>query len=213
MDTVHSFVKDFRIYRDIDDKDTHFAMNGKRKVGIGGDDKCGVFACLYMLKVLPEIKVVFFSREESGCRGSRNVDKGFFADGRYIIQLDRRGKRDFIQTYWSKKTISHEFSSEIGLVKKKYKYKNTTGTVTDVMKLWDNKVGISCINLSCGYYNPHTDYEYISIKDLWHSVKFTEEIIGTLQPKRYSSLPPPPVVVHTSVASGSWRATRHQCSL
>lgn len=198
MDTVHDFVSNFKVYQDTDDKDILFALNGKLRVGVGGDDKCGVFGCLYLLKTIPQIKVVFFSREEVGCKGSMAINKRFFADCRYLIQLDRRGSKDFIQTFWGKKTISHEFSSEIGLVKKKYKYKNTTGTVTDVMRLWNNRVGISCINLSCGYYNPHANHEYVSISDLWHSIKFTEEIINTMKPKRYASLPPPPTVVKAS---------------
>ena len=203
MDTVHSFVPNFNVYQDIDDNDTLFALNGKERVGVGGDDKCGVFACLYLLKTVPQIKIVFFSREEKGCAGSKAVDKEYFADCRYLIQLDRRGSRDFIQTYWSKKTISHEFSSEIGLIKKKYRYKNAIGTVTDVMRLWDDKIGISCINLSCGYYQPHTNWEYVSIKGLWNSVKFTEEIVNNMQPKRYTSLPPKLTVVTTVTRSYS----------
>lgn len=190
MDTVHKIVDDFNIYTEVDDKDLLFAISNKKRVGIGGDDKCGVFACLYLLKIIPQIKVVFFSREERGCRGSGDIDKRFFSDCQYLIQLDRRGKKDFIQTYWGNKTVSHEFASEIGLIKKKYKYKNCIGTVTDVMKLWNNKVGISCINLSCGYYQPHTALEYVSIKDLWNSVKFTEAIVNGMQKKRYTSLPP-----------------------
>lgn len=195
MDTVHNFVDNFEIYHDIDDKDILFSMSGKQRVGIGGDDKCGVFGCLYLLKTIPNIKVVFFSREECGCKGSNGIDKTFFADCRYLIQLDRRGSRDFIQTYWGKKTVSHEFSSEIGLTKKKYKFKNAIGTVTDVMKLWYDKVGVSCINLSSGYYKPHTAYEYVSVSTLWNSVKFIEEIISTMQAKKYVSLPPPPIVI------------------
>lgn len=211
MDTVHSFVPNFEVYQDKGNKDTLFALNGKTETGIGGDDKCGVFACLYLLKMIPEIKVVFFSREEVGCKGSRDVDKKFFSNCRYIIQLDRRGKGDFIQTYWGRKTISHEFSSEVGLIKKKYKYKKATGTVTDVMKLWDSKVGISCINLSCGYYQPHTDYEYVSISALWNSIKFTEDIINTMQPKKYTSLPPAPTTVTTSVVKTSYQSNYSQC--
>jgi len=189
MDTVHSFVSDFTIYTRQKNKDILFAKSNKQKVGIGGDDKCGIFACLYLLKVVPEIKVVFFSREEVGCKGSDKVNHRFFDDCRYIIQLDRKGNKDFIQAYCGKKTVSHTFSSEIGAVKKKYHYKTAIGTVTDVMKLWNNRIGISCINLSCGFYNPHSPSEYISIKDLWHSIKFTKEIIQTLKPKRYTSLP------------------------
>jgi hypothetical protein len=154
-----------------------------------------VFACLYLLKTIPDIKVVFFSREENGCKGSRGIDKEFFVDCRYLIQLDRKNKGDFIQTYYGNKTISHDFSSEIGLIKKEYGYKNCTGTVTDVMKLWDSNVGISCINLSCGYYKAHTNYEYISVEALENSIKFTEAIIHKMKPKRYPHLPPPPTVV------------------
>ena len=208
MDTVHSFVPNFNVYQDIDDKNTLFALNGKERIGVGGDDKCGVFACLYLLKTIPQIKVVFFSREEKGCAGSRAINKEFFADCRYLIQLDRRNSRDFIQAYWGKKTISHDFSSEIGLIKKKYKYKNAIGTVTDVMRLWDDRVGISCINLSCGYYQPHTNWEYVSIRGLWHSIKFTEEIIKYMKPKRYVSLPPVSTVTTVSYAPAS---TYDQC--
>jgi len=211
MDTVHDFVPNFRVCQDIDDEDVLFALNNKKRVGIGGDDKCGVFACLYLLKVIPQIKVVFFSREEGGCKGSTGIDRGFFSDCRYLIQLDRRGKGDFIQTYWSRKTISHEFSSEIGVLKKKYKYRNITGTVTDVMKLWANRVGISCINLSCGYYQPHTTNEFISIHALWNSIKFTEAIINNMQPKRYASLPPAPTVITTPTVSRAYSSKHSQC--
>ena len=38
--------------------------------GIGGDDKCGVFACLTLLKELPYLKAAFFVSEETGCHGS-----------------------------------------------------------------------------------------------------------------------------------------------
>jgi len=201
MDTVHDFVDDFKIYKDTDDNNVLFAMSNKRRVGIGGDDKCGIFVCLYLLKVIPQIKVVFFSREESGCKGSTGMDKIFFNDCRYLIQLDRKGNRDFIQTYWGNKTISHDFSSEIGLIKKKYKYKNCTGTVTDVMKLWNNRVGVSCVNLSCGYYKPHTAYEYVSVDALWNSMKFTEEIVINMKPKKYASLPPEPTVIKAQAVS------------
>lgn len=201
MDTIHDFVDDFRVCVDIDNKDILFALSGKQRTGVGGDDKCGIFACLNLLTTIPQIKVVFFSREEIGCKGSGAINKKFFADCRYLIQLDRKGNRDFIQTYWGSKTVSPEFSSEIGVIKKKYKYKNCIGTVTDVMKLWKNRVGISCINLSCGYYNPHTAHEHISINDLWHSIKFTEEIVNNMKPKRYAFLPTKPTIVEASYPS------------
>ena len=44
--------------------------------GIGGDDKCGVFACLTLLKELPFVKAAFFVSEETGCHGSRKAEIG-----------------------------------------------------------------------------------------------------------------------------------------
>ena len=45
--------------------------------GIGGDDKCGVFACLTLLQELPNVKAAFFVSEETGCHGSMKADKKF----------------------------------------------------------------------------------------------------------------------------------------
>ena len=40
---------------------------------------------------------------------------------------------------------------------KEYGYTPTEGMMTDVEQLKENGLNISCINLSCGYYEPHTD--------------------------------------------------------
>jgi putative aminopeptidase FrvX len=56
--------------------------------GIGGDDKCGVFACLTLLKELPYVKAAFFVSEETGCHGSMKADPTFFENVGYGIQFD-----------------------------------------------------------------------------------------------------------------------------
>jgi acetylornithine deacetylase/succinyl-diaminopimelate desuccinylase-like protein len=56
--------------------------------GIGGDDKCGVFACLSLLKELPNLKAAFFVAEETGCNGSLKANKNFFKNVGYGIQFD-----------------------------------------------------------------------------------------------------------------------------
>ena len=151
MDTVHSFVKDYRICID-ESKRSIFAFNNDKPTGIGGDDKCGILSCLYFLNVLPAVKVVFFTQEESGCVGSSKIDKSFFDDCRYIIQLDRRGSKDFIDTKDGQKCISHNLSSEIGSIKKEFKFKSAVGSITDSINLWSDGIGISCMNISSGYY-------------------------------------------------------------
>ena len=56
--------------------------------GIGGDDKCGVFACLQLLEVFDKIKVALFVSEEVGCLGSKEADIEFFSNVGYAIQFD-----------------------------------------------------------------------------------------------------------------------------
>ena len=62
--------------------------NDGEPTGIGGDDKCGVFACLTLLKELPYVKAAFFVAEETGCHGSMKADSSFFENVGYGIQFD-----------------------------------------------------------------------------------------------------------------------------
>ena len=59
-----------------------------KPTGIGGDDKAGIFACLTLLKKLPNVKAAFFVSEETGCHGSRHSDPEFFKNVGYAIQFD-----------------------------------------------------------------------------------------------------------------------------
>ena len=44
--------------------------------------------------------------------------------------------------------------------------KKNPGMMTDVLELKERGLGVSCINLSCGYYEPHSDEEFTVKKDL-----------------------------------------------
>ena len=56
-------------------------------------------------------------------------------------------------------------------------YKKNNGLLTDVMVLKGNGMGVSCVNLSCGYYNAHSDHEITVKKDLMKGLLFVEHII------------------------------------
>jgi putative aminopeptidase FrvX len=59
--------------------------------GIGGDDKCGIFICLELLKTLDKVKIGLFVSEETGCHGSSKCDENFLQDVGYITQYDAPG--------------------------------------------------------------------------------------------------------------------------
>ena len=47
----------------------------------------------------------------------------------------------------------------------------------DVQELKERGLQVSCINLSCGYYEPHTDHEFTIKKDLMSCLSLVEHII------------------------------------
>lgn len=150
-------------------------MNRQRE-GLGADDKNGLWIALKCLETFDSIKVAFFVGEEIGCVGSGKCNMSFFENCRFIIEPDRRGASDLI-TSISGVICSDDFKRDIHA--EQYGYKATSGLMTDVLELSERGVGISCINLSCGYYEPHTDNEFTVKKDILNCLAFVSNIIAT----------------------------------
>ena len=112
---------------------------------------------------------------EVGCIGSSHADMSFFSDCRFVIQCDRKGNGDMVTQINGMKLCSNEFISAIDV--RKYGYKPAQGLNTDVAALKRNGLEVSCINLSCGYYEPHTDNEYTVVADLCKCYRFVWHII------------------------------------
>jgi putative aminopeptidase FrvX len=135
----------------------------RKQCGLGADDKNGIFLALSALMEYPVLKCAFFIGEEIGCIGSSAADIGFFIDCRFCAQIDRRGSSDMVTE------ISGPLCSD-GFIKaadcESWGYRESGGMMTDVEALAEAGVSVSCINLSCGYYNPHTDCEFTHKPDL-----------------------------------------------
>lgn len=182
-DTVHKIVPDNE-YSVIHDT-KHDVIYGYNPVkheftGIGGDDKVGIYITLYCLRELPSFKAVFFRDEEIGCVGSNNADMKFFTDCMYILQCDRRNKSDFITKIGGTELSSSTFQQDILDIISDRGYKFQDGMTTDVGALAKKDVGVSVANMSCGYYNPHSDDEIIDIKDMNNCRDMCMEIFTTL---------------------------------
>jgi hypothetical protein len=152
-----------------------FDLSTDSFVGCGADDKNGIFIALSCLEKYDHIKVAFFVEEEIGCRGSSAADMSFFKDCRFVLQADRRNGSDFISRASFVDLCSAEFIADVNM--EKFGYKEATGSMTDVMLLKENGLEVSCCNLSCGYYNPHTENEYTKIYELNNCLDFVQSII------------------------------------
>ena len=153
--------------------------------GIGGDDKCGVFACLTLLKELPYVKAAFFVSEETGCHGSMKADPTFFENVGYGIQFDAPEnwmitEKCFGQVLFDRETEFFEKIDQVlteGMVKEDMQY--MVHPYTDVYAL-RNKFDFSCINFSIGYYNYHTPNEYVVIEDVFNGIEMGRKMIEEL---------------------------------
>ena len=153
--------------------DTH----KKHFVGIGADDKNGIWICLKCLEEYEYIKCAFFMGEEEGCIGSNRANMAFFDDCRYVLQCDRKGNNDFITSISGVELCSDDFIKDINLPG--HGYKINQGMQTDVAVLKQRGLDVSCVNISCGYYNPHTNEEYTKITDLNKCHQLVKHIIET----------------------------------
>lgn len=185
-DTVHSIVKNCITLSIVEFNGKLIALDGDyEQVGIGGDDKVGIYIALQMLTKLPACKVALFYSEEIGCVGSNLADVKFFEDCAWVLQADRRGNSDFVTSIGSMSISSKDFRKTVKDITKKYGYKFSSGAMTDVQALVRKGVGISCANVSCGYYNPHSSGEYVDIADVSNTEKMFFEIGRKMCDKRY----------------------------
>lgn len=176
MDEVHANrPKGFKIvvYKD------NYILGGDaeilRPVGIGADDKNGIWCALKILEKYDAVKCAFFVQEETGCHGSQFADMKFFNDCRFVLQADRKGGNDFINDASGVQLCDSKFMGLLNM--KKYGYKPTNGLMTDVMTLKSRGLEVACANISCGYYNPHTCDEYTNFAELENCLEFMENIV------------------------------------
>jgi di/tripeptidase len=163
--------------------------NDGNPTGIGGDDKCGVYGCLELLKELPNVKAAFFVSEETGCKGSSNADPVFFENVGYVIQFDAP-ENNMISEYLMGKPMFNrdsEFFNIGGRLITEHFPSDTKyhrHPYTDIYPLNQN-FGLSCFNISIGYYNYHTRNEYVVVDDTYNGIKVGKLMIEELGYNKY----------------------------
>jgi len=152
--------------------------------GIGGDDKCGVFACLSLLKELPYLKAAFFVSEETGCHGSLKASDDFFKNVGYGIQFDAPEnwmitEKCFGQVLFDRNTEFFTSCDKVLTEGMKEEMRYMVHPYTDVYAL-RTKFDFSCINFSIGYYNYHTIHEYVVVEDVFNGIDMGRKMIESL---------------------------------
>ena len=165
-----------------------FGMDGQGQlVGIGGDDKAGVYVCLELLERLDNLAVMLFAAEEIGGLGSKNAPAAWFTDVGYLIEFDCPGQGLVSYTSGGVRLFPNDgdFIQRAAPVMAKHKLTQWQyHPFSDVMVV-RQRFPISCLNLSCGYYNWHQPDEYIVLAEVSAAIRSGHALIKALGCKRY----------------------------
>ena len=161
-------------YEDIQtDKDGNTTHTISSPQGIGGDDRCGIYAVLKIIESGYIPYVLFCEDEEIGGVGSNKFCKTKYitelSNLKFLIELDRANANDLV-------FYSNANQDWIDWVEDETNWKKSWGTFSDISHL-SPACEISSVNLSCGYYKAHTVYEYVIMEELLETIEMTKHLL------------------------------------
>lgn len=142
-------------------------------VGIGGDDRCGIYMIVRMILDGYHPSVLFCEDEEIGSVGARKFIKTKFIKEleslNYLIELDRANAKDIVFYDCDNPEFTKYIQENTG-------FKEAQGSWTDIVELSD-ACGVASVNFSCGYYNAHTTKEYVIFEEMQNTIAVVEKLL------------------------------------
>lgn len=136
--------------------------------GIGGDDRCGIYMILEIVKE-HKCHVLFCEDEEIGGVGaSAFAASGIMPAVNYAIEFDRRGTNDAVFYDCDNKEFT-EFILE-------HEFEEAHGSFSDISVVAP-RIGVAAVNLSSGYFSEHTKHEMIDMEAVENNIRRGKEIV------------------------------------
>lgn len=140
--------------------------------GLGADDRAGILGILKLLKKGYRPSVLFTTMEEIGGLGALTLVKDYPkappSPIKYIIELDRKGFNECV-FYKCNNPAFFKYINSFG-------FQTNKGIFSDISFICPNW-NIAGVNLSVGYYNEHTEYEYFVLEDLYNTLEKVELLL------------------------------------
>ena len=146
--------------------------------GIGGDDRCGVYA-LNKIYAMSAVKpfLLFTCNEEIGGIGAKVFcnclrDKllaSLCASFKLIIEIDRKGNNDAVYYDCANPDFEKYISSK--------GFTTANGSFSDI-SIIAPALGVAAVNLSSSYYNPHHLHEFINLQELENTITRVVDIVN-----------------------------------
>lgn len=158
-----------------------FTENYER-TSLGGDDKCGVFIILSLLKMGYKFNFIISEGEEAGLIGIKKCEKIISEkieelDIPYAIVLDRRGFKEILDSGASGKycdTLAKCLRNYIRLVTgETWSLRCGSSSDTNIIRRY-----VESVNISTAYYNAHSKFETINIEELEKLLNIMEMVLS-----------------------------------
>lgn len=138
--------------------------------GIGGDDRCGVYMILEIIKSA-RCHVLFCEDEEIGCQGARAfANSKIRPQVNYIVEMDRRGSNDAV-FYRCANPDFTDFVCGFG-------FDHALGSFSDICAVAP-RLGVAAVNISAGYHNEHSRHEQIDLPAMQNNIRRITEMVQT----------------------------------
>ncbi len=161
LDTVHREKAGTICFSD----DGRYVMSPQ---GIGGDDRCGVYIIMQIIKKY-KCHILFCEDEEIGGRGATAfVRSKIKPEINYIIEMDRRGDNDAV-FYDCYNEDFEDFVLNFG-------FKKNRGSFSDISIIAPH-LETAAVNISAGYYNEHQTHEYIDMLALENNIQRISKMV------------------------------------
>lgn len=136
--------------------------------GIGGDDRCGVYMILELLRDF-KCHVLFCEDEECGGVGANKFTASkIHPKVNYIVEMDRRGSNDAV-FYRCDNPEFTDFVLGFG-------FEENHGSFSDISVVAPY-LKTAAVNISAGYFNEHRQHEYIDMYAVENNIRRIGEMI------------------------------------
>ena len=161
LDTVHSEKAEVICFSE----DMRYVMSPQ---GIGGDDRCGVYMIMQLIRDY-KCHVLFCEDEEVGGRGANKFVASKLKPGvNFIVEMDRRGSNDAVFYHCDNPDFT-DFVLSFG-------FEENHGTFSDISVIAP-PLNTAAVNISAGYYNEHRLHEYIDMFAVENNIRRIGEMI------------------------------------
>ena len=161
LDTVHSEKAEIICFSE----DMRYVMSPQ---GIGGDDRCGVYMIMQLIRDF-KCHVLFCEDEEVGGRGANKFVASKLKPGvNFIVEMDRRGSNDAVFYHCDNPDFT-DFVLSFG-------FEENHGTFSDISVIAP-PLNTAAVNISAGYYNEHRTHEYIDMLAVENNIRRIGEMI------------------------------------